>query len=471
MNRFCFPSLDDFYSTPMGRLAVALSLFAVFLVASSGAAETWRAGVAKANITPQQPMWMAGYGSRDRPAEGKLTDLWGKVLVLEDAEGQRGVLITLDLVGIDRSLSQEIGDQLQERFGFERADVAISTSHTHTGPVVGRNLAPLHYAIVPPEQQRLIDAYAERLPAELVDAVERAIDDLQPCHLRHGSGEATFAVNRRDNRPAGEVPARRAAGTLEGPFDHQVPVLAIEDDDENLQAVVFGYACHATVLSSYQWSGDYPGFAQAELEQLYPGCQAMFWAGCGADQNPLPRRSVALAQHYGQRLADAVDAVLLTTAMTDLAPQFETEYAEIDLELDTLPSRDVLEQQSQSENKYERARAEMLLSQIDAGTPLSPTYPYPIGTWKLGQDVRWIFLGGEVVVDFALRLKEELDGPVWIAGYANDVMAYIPSRRVLREGGYEGGGAMVYYGLPTVWSPAVERDIVREAVRQAGGER
>ena len=71
----------------------------------------------------------------------------------------------------------------------------------------------------------------------------------------------------------------------------------------------------------------------------------------------------------------------------------------------------------------------------------------------------WIALGGEVVVDYALRLKKEL-GPVWVAGYANDVMAYIPSLRVLKEGGYEGAGAMVYYGLPTVWSPRVEELIV-----------
>jgi len=64
-----------------------------------------------------------------------------------------------------------------------------------------------------------------------------------------------------------------------------------------------------------------------------------------------------------------------------------------------------------------------------------------------------------VVVDYALRLKKEL-GAVWVAGYSNDVMAYIPSLKVLKEGGYEGGGAMVYYGLPAVWAPRVEEMIV-----------
>ncbi|MEE2936778.1 MAG: hypothetical protein VYA84_12375, partial [Planctomycetota bacterium] len=93
-------------------------------------------------------------------------------------------------------------------------------------------------------------------------------------------------------------------------------------------------------------------------------------------------------------------------------------------------------------------------------------YPYPIEVWKLGADLRWVMLGGEVVVDYALRLKSELEGHVWVAGYSNDVMAYIPSRRVLREGGYEGASSMVYYGLPTLWAPTIENAIVEEVKRQ-----
>lgn len=430
-------------------------------------ADGWRAGVAKSNITPGQPMWMAGYGSRDRPAEGKLTDLWAKALVLEDADDLRAVLVTLDLVGISRDLSESICDEIGQRFGIDRTDVAINASHTHTGPVVGKNLGPLHYHVVPPPQQRLIEEYAARLRDEVVATVGRAIEDLQPCRLRHGTGEATFAVNRRENRPEALVPELRSENELAGPYDHRVPVLAIADESGQRKAVVFGYACHATVLSSYQWSGDYPGFAQAELERLDPGCQAMFWAGCGADQNPLPRRTVALAEHYGRRLAAAVEAVLLTQKMTELAPDLRTDYAEIPLELDSLPSRQALIRQTKSNNRFEKARAEMLLDRIDAGNPMSETYPYPIGTWVLGGDVRWVFLGGEVVVDYATRISEAAEGSTWVAGYSNDVMAYIPSRRVLREGGYEGGGSMVYYGLPTIWSPEIERDILNEVARQA----
>ncbi len=235
-------------------------------------------------------------------------------------------------------------------------------------------------------------------------------------------------------------------------------------------AVAFGYACHATVLSFYQWSGDYPGFAQKYLEEQHPGATALFFAGCGADQNPLPRREVSLADQYGRQLAAAVDDVL-SGVMHPVSGELQMKYAEIALPLATLPTPADLKNQAKSNNKYEAARAKMLLVQIDAGRPLSPTYPYPVQSWRLGPELLWITLGGEVVVDYSLRLKQELGRErTWVAGYTNDVMAYIPSRRVLTEGGYEGGGAMVYYGLPTVWSPDVEEAIVREVHKQAKSE-
>jgi hypothetical protein len=426
----------------------------------------WRAGAAAVNITPAESMWMAGYASRDRPAEGKLSDLHAKALLLEDAGGNRALLLTLDLVGIDRALSTRICRELAARYDLRRDQIAICTSHTHSGPVVGQNLAPMHYALVPPAQQARIDAYAENLLTKTVEIVGLAIDDLQPAILQQGRGSTDFAVNRRNNRPAEEVPARRAAMTLAGPIDHDVPVLAVRCEGK-LRAIVFGYACHATVLDSMRWSGDYPGFAQAELEQLHPDCQAMFWAGCGADQNPEPRRTDDLARHYGRRLALAVDTVLMTTRMQDIRPPLQTSYAEIDIEFAELPSAQLLQQTIETGNRYEQSRARLLLNQIQSDRPLAPSYPYPIGVWKLGSELRWVMLGGEVVVDYALRLKSELDGATWVAGYCNDVMAYIPSRRVLAEGGYEGGSAMVYYGLPTLWAPTIENAIVGEVARQA----
>ncbi|MBM4088146.1 MAG: hypothetical protein FJ276_01760 [Planctomycetes bacterium] len=444
-----------------GRWRVAAWL-ALLCVAAGDlpAQEAWEAGAARVNITPGEFMWMAGYGGRSHPADQKYSELWAKALVLEDPRGERGILVTMDLVGMDRTLAASICEAIGEQAGCRRSQIALCFTHTHSGPVVGRNLEPLHYRQLDDEQRRLVDQYASELQRRIVACVGEALRDLEPCSLAWGSGTAGFAVNRRAN-PERDVPRLIAEGKLLGPVDHDVPVLAVRElPTGELKAVVFGYACHATVLDGYGWCGDYPGFAQESLETSHAGCTAMFWAGCGADQNPLPRRSLELAGQYGRQLASAVDHVL-AGSMTAISGPLVTAYREVALPLDRLPTVDELRRDSQSDNRHVRARAEMLLERIDAGEPLPPTYPYPVGVWELGEQVQFVFLGGEVVVDYAVRLKSELRGPrTWVAGYSNDVMAYIPSLRVLREGGYEGIGAMVYYGLPTGWAPQVEQAIV-----------
>lgn len=455
----------------MNRATFLSALLVTCVAASCGplsafAAETWKAGSAKANITPEKYMWMAGYGGRDKPAEGKLTDLWAKALALEDANGRRAVLITLDLVGIDRGLSTAVCGKLKEKYKLDREQIAICVSHTHTGPVVARNLRPMHYLLLDESQQKLIDEYANFLEARIVAVVGEALNRLEPSALSWGSGQATFAVNRRNN-PEPKVPELKAEGKLRGPVDHDVPVLAVRSAAGKLKTVVFGYACHATVLSFFQWSGDYPAFAQMELEKAHPDCLALFWAGCGADQNPLPRRTVELAQGYGKQLAESVEAVL-AKELVAVTPELQTSYREIPLPLGKLPTLEEITASAASADKFVAARAKMFLTDIEAGRSLAQTYPYPVGLWRLGKDVRFVILGGEVVVDYATRIKSELSGTkTWVAGYANDVMAYIPSRRVLTEGGYEGAGAMVYYGLPTSWAPEVEELIVAEVLRQA----
>ncbi|MFM2094720.1 MAG: hypothetical protein RIS70_1844, partial [Planctomycetota bacterium] len=428
-------------------------------------APTWQAGVAKTKITPEVPMWMAGYGSRAHPADGFISDLWAKALVLRDPEGNRGVVITLDLVGIDRELSLSLCKRLEQRFSLSRSQIAICTSHTHSGPVVGKNLGPMHYHVIPPDQQKLVESYAKRLEEQIEAIVGEAISRLAPAALTWDSGLSTFAVNRRNNAEA-NVPALRTAGQLKGPFDHDVPVLAVRNAEGKLISVLFGYACHATVLSLYQWCADYPGFAQSDLEMVYPDCVAMFWAGCGADQNPLPRREVELARTYGRKLATAVQQVL-DRPMKPVTGTLKTQYREIDLPFDAIPNREQWVKESESTTNYVAARAKLMLAELDAGRTLPGTYPFPVASWNIGNEVQWVVLGGEVVVDYAIRIKQELAGNrTWVAGYANDVMAYIPSVRVLKEGGYEGGGSMPLYGQPTIWSPKLEQMILDEIHRQ-----
>lgn len=439
------------------RTCVILFLMGVSLASGQ---EQWLAGAGRSSITPTVPLMMAGYASRTTPATEKNIDLWAKVLFLKDRGGNRGVLISLDLVGIGRPLSQRVCQRLKESFGLDRGQIAIFTSHTHSGPVVGLNLAPMHFMLADESQQKRIAAYADRLVDEIESAVDMAIKGSRASRVQWGSGKAAFAVNRRENKPYDTIEKKRLTGLLAGPVDHDVPVLSVRDLSGKLFAVVFGYACHATTLASSQWDGDYPGYAQVELEKSHPECMAMFWAGCGADQNPLPRRTLELAKKYGAELARAVNDVL-ASPMSVVQPELRVEYVETQLQLQQIPDAEQLNQTTRSTNRYEAARARLLQKQLQEEGNVPDSYPYPIAFWKLGNEINFVHLGGEVVVDYSLRLKDELNGKqTWVAGYANDVMAYIPSRRVLAEGGYEGGGSNVYYGLPGLWHPDSEAKII-----------
>lgn len=449
-----------------------LLLWLIALVPLSPAAEPgWKAGTAATVITPPKPVWMAGYGGRNRPAEGKLQDLWVRVLALEDATGHRAIVLSSDTLGIPQSIYEHTVKALQEQFKLDRAQVMLNASHTHCGPVLRGAL----YDVYPLDatQVALIEEYSTTLERQIVETVGQAIANLAPARLRAGQGTTGFAVNRRNNLEP-DVPKLREQHALKGPVDHSVPVLVVESPDGKLKALVFGYACHNTTLSFYQWCGDYSGFAQAALERSHPGAVALFYMGCGADQNPLPRREVYQAERYGQMLAAAVEEVLLQSPAL-LGPKLKTAMELVTLNLGAEPTVAELEKMAAGKTTYVTRWASRLLAQVKAGKPLARTYPYPVQVWKLGDRQLWIKLGGEVVVDYALRFKREYGATTWVTGYCNDVMAYIPSQRVLREDvpplassrwGYEGNTSMMVYGMPAQrWADDVE-DLIAGSVRR-----
>jgi hypothetical protein len=425
-------------------------------VVNPASAADFRAGVASRVITPTEPMWMAGYGNRNHPAEGKVHDLHVKALALEDAAGGKLVLLTSDLVGLPRGLSEAVAEDVRKRTGLPRERLMLTCSHTHCGPVLRSSLSDMYN--MPPEEEKKIGPYTDRLQGRMVEAIALALQDLKPARLAVGRGTARFAVNRREPTPKGIINGYNPSG----PVDHDVPVLRVESPEGKLRAVVFGYACHNTTMQFYQWCGDYAGFAQIDLEEKHPGALALFWIGCGADANPLPRSKLELCQKYGRELADAVEGVL-AGPMTPVQGATTARYATVALPFGDLPTKAKLSADLLSKEVAPRKRAARLLKVLEAGGKIDDHYPYyPVQVWRLGDALLWVALGGEVVVDYDLRLKKELgDRPaLWVTAYANDVMAYIPSLPVLKEGGYEGDTSQVYYGMPTKWGPAIEETIV-----------
>lgn len=416
-------------------------------------AASWKAGIAREVITPEKAVWLAGYGTRREP-DGKLHDLWMKALALEDSQGHRAVLVTSDFQGVPKSMSDRVFAQVREKFGLERRQIMITFSHNHCGPRLGDDL--IDYYPVDEDQERLVEEYTDQMVEKMVALIGRSLEDLSPAKLQTGLGTCSFAVNRRNNREA-DVPDLIAKGqTLVGPVDHAVPVMTVTRPDGALAAVLFGYACHPTTLSFMTWCGDYPGFAQLEIEREHPGTCAMFVNTCGGDQNPLPRRSVELCEKYGRMLAEGVEDVL-RQPLSPVSGGLKTSFAYVDLPYQEVVSRQMLEADSQGTNAIKARWATRLLKKLDAGEEFESAYPYPVHAWRLGKEVLWIGQGAETVVDYALRFKAEYGPGTWVMGYADDMISYIPSRRVWEEGGYEGGSNLYEYGRPAYrWSGEVE---------------
>ncbi|MBV9125751.1 MAG: neutral/alkaline non-lysosomal ceramidase N-terminal domain-containing protein [Planctomycetes bacterium] len=434
----------------------------------------FKAGVAARVITPPEGLWMAGYAHRNKPAEGKVHDLFVKALALEDPAGARLVLVTSDLIGLPRELSESVAAEVHRRTGLPRDRLLLTASHTHCGPVLRGSLLDMYD--LTPDQEKKIAAYTVQLQTRMVETVVAALADLKPARLAMGAGTASFAINRRQQTPKGVIIGENP----KGPVDRSVPVLRVQTPEGRLRAVVFGYACHNTTLDFYQWCGDYAGFAQAFIEEKHPGALALFWIGCGADANPTPRGPLEVCRQHGRELAAAVEEVL-QRPLTPVHGPTAARYALLSLPLDRVPTREQLQADLSSGERAVPHRAARLLKILDAGGKIADHYPsYPVQVWRFGHDLLWIALGGEVVVDYDLRLKKELhnEPTVWITAYANDVMAYIPSVRVLQEGGYEADTSMVYYGMPARWAPAIEEkivgkvhDLVQETQPKPGRER
>ena len=435
--------------------AAGLGLTTQFSLDAFAARQAWKAGLAQVVITPQKPLWMAGYASRTKPSEGVIQELYAKALALEDHSGKRAVLVTSDLLGFPAAVSHNIAERVERQHHLERARLLLSSSHTHGGPVIGKTLGLMYP--MNSQQWADVEAYTSDLEDKIVKLVGAALKSLQPARLGFGHGEAGFAMNRRA-RTNEEI----AIGVnKEGPVDHDVPVLRVDDKHGKLRAVVFGYACHNTTARDFmEFHGDYAGFAEAWLENHHPGARALFIAGCGGDANPYPRGTIELARQHGEELAGAVEKVLVRELQSVRGP-LKTAYEEFPVAFATPPGREELQAQLENKDVYHRNWAAAMLTVLNRDGHLPAEYPYPLEIWQFGQDLTLIALGSEVVVDYDLRLKKELGAEkLWVAAYCNDVFAYIPSLRVLEEGGYEGGGAMVYYGQPGPFAPTIEETII-----------
>ena len=442
---------------------IVAGMFGVTTEATAAPEEptVWKAGVAAVKITPEEPVWMAGYASRKKPSEGVATDLFAKALAIEDSSGTKVVIVTMDLISVPRTLRDRLEAAVQEKYSLTASSLLMNASHTHCGPEL--RAARLADDELKAPYVAAAERYMADLQQKLVAAVGDALQRLAPARLDFQRARAGFAMNRR--RPVGQGYSN--APYFEGPVDQEVPVLRVTDPKGTLVAVMFGYACHTTTMGDYLIRGDYAGYAQQYLEEEHPGLTALFLAGCGGDQNPYPRGRDEYVQHHGRTLALAVEAALQTRPQSVHGP-LAAALEDVTLEFAPVPPREELEKTAAAGRVPDSGHAARLLKELDETGEIRSTYPCPVQVIRFGRDLTLIALGGETVVDYSLRLKQELaESNVWVAGYSNDVFTYLPSARVLAEGGYEAGGAARWGSLPGPFTDSVEERVVGKALELA----
>lgn len=428
----------------------------------AASAEKWKVGLAAVKITPQQPVMLSGYASRNHPFEKVTTDLYAKALALEDGAGHLAVLVTTDLLGLPAAVAEPVCKRIEEKTGLDRSQILLSSSHIHTGPalkamIVGEKLTD------PGDAQRTI-AYTRELQDKLVEVVIRSLQERKPARLSWGSGVANFVLNRRQWTPRGVI----LGANPRGPADRTVPVLRVGDLDGKPRAVLFGAATHNTTLfpQCYEVCGDYAGFAQAYLEEKHPSVQAMFALGFAGDSDPYPRGTMELARNHGTALGQEVDRVLAGKLQPVHGP-LSVAFGHADLPLKTPPPREELTKRAAQKSGIQAENARHMLAILKGGEKLPTHYSCPIAVWQFGKDLTLVALSGEVVVDYVALLEKAL-GPnqLWLAAYCNDVFGYVPSARVLAEGGYETRG--LYAGGVGTFDPPTEEVLVHKTRELAG---
>ncbi len=405
-------------------------------------------GMATVDITPTGPIRLSGYGSRREETAQVETRLYAKALAL--GEDSPLLLLTLENCGINQWLKERVAAQLHAQTGLLPEHLLICYSHTHTGPCLSQTLPMLFSEDIPADHQTRIDCYTEQLVAALVDVGTQALNDRFAGSLSYTTGHVGFAANRR---------------AQVGPVDHAMPLLRIDDSAGNLRGVWLSYACHCTTLSGEDnyVSGDWAGHAQRLIEADFPGATAFVSIGCAADANPFPRTGMDCVRQHAADIASEVRH-RLSGPCVPINGALTSHTSVVDLPYDALPSANEWRVQ-RDEGGAIGYHATQWLARLARGETVPTSYAYPIQVWTLGDALAMVFFAGEVVADYALRLRQCYAAQrLWIGAYANDFPGYIPSRRVWREGGYEAGGATPYFGLPNRFDEGIEERII-DAVR------
>jgi putative membrane-bound dehydrogenase-like protein len=414
---------------------------------------SFEAGVARVDITPTHPVRLSGYGTRREESTQAAQALWAKAIAVGIATREPFLLLTVDNCGVPAWLREGVLRRLGSA-GVTSERFALTFTHTHSAPCLTGALVNIFAEDIPPAHQANVDRYTRDLADKLVQVSLAALADRRPARLEWSSGKLRFAQNRR---------------TLNGGVvDHDFPLLAVRTPAGALRALFASYACHSTALGGdfNEAHGDWAGSAQLAIEADHPGAVALIALGAageciptGVRELPPPQR-LAETSRLGRTVADEARR-LLDRGLRPITGAPEGRVKSVDLPLVPLPIREEWLARLRQAGPGIAYHARKNLARLDRGEKLPTHVPYLVQSWSFGRDLTMVFLPGEVVGDYSLRLKREFDSDrFWFNAYSNAAPAYIPSRRVLALGQYEATTSTRYYDLPASFAPEVEELIV-----------
>jgi neutral ceramidase len=397
----------------------------------------------KVEITPSSSYPLGGYAVESpRMSNGFREPLFARCIVFWD-NGTPNVIVTADILAFPRSMYQHISNQVAQ-FGVGLSNFVLTSTHTHNGPVVVDDLDPWVAYNIYPSHMGPITQYSSVLVDNIVQLVFNTLTKPPTaCTLDYQHTDATFSYNREGLDYV----------------ERDVPMLIARSKSEQPLAILFSYGTHPVAQGVLdQFDPDYPGASISWIEEL-TGAFAQFILGPAGDQNPDLNIGDCdeLGASLGQKVATAAGQVGRTVTGPIL-----TSLQEINLPLDITMTESNLAavsaayvaRLSSGLDGYYKRHARKMICQIDQRS-FKTQIPLPLQVWRFsGQpDLRIAFTGGEVVSGYAVyfRLRYGGSDAFWMAPYANEVPAYIPSNELLdyrsRPYSYAGGWCNDYPGI------------------------
>lgn len=419
-----------------------------------------RVGIARVDITPSEAVWLTGYANRDHRSEGAYAPLQAGAVYLE-GQRDRALVLTTDVIGFSPPADAEARQAVSDATGLLPRQVVLTATHTHCAPF----LSPWN---MPGEIE---SAYADELIGRLQQVACQAIGSAVDGGVEFSRGRSTFGVNRR-------VPDGRGgvifAPNPDGPIDRDLDTVWFRSANGQLLASLTAYGCHPTSIGGYEVGPDYPGFLCRQLESE-TGAPALFATGCAGDVRPwfgqgdhdgFARPDLEQLAAAGAGMArEVLDARIDAEAVA--AHDLRVDHVVHRLPYSEPPSMARLEEAAKDDDPRWRQWSQAMMPRLRAGA-LADASPHEIQVLQLNPNFRLVFLGGEVLSEIGLHLKQAMAPATTVTvAYANGLIAYVPSTAAHPLGGYEVDGSFHYFLRPAPFTADCERLIVEQTTALA----